>query len=47
MDEIDQPYADANVEELGPIKAQLRGESRHVGTGVGDDDDDENTLDYV
>ena len=39
MDEIDQAYDDANVEELGPIKAQPRGESSHVGTGVGDDDD--------
>ena len=54
MDEIDQAYDAANVEELGVVKAQPRGESRHVGTGIDenedfddDDDDDANTLKYV
>ena len=59
MDEIDQAYDAANVEDLGVLKAKPRGESRHMGTGVGDDDDlgnedydddddyDEDTLDYL
>ena len=52
MDEIDKAYEDANVEELGVVRAQPRGETRHVSVGAGynndnDDDDDENTLDYV
>ena len=59
MDEIDQAYDAANVEDLGVLKAKPRGEFKHMGTGVGDDDDwedednddedddDENTLEYV
>ena len=59
MDEIDQAYDAANVEDLGVLKAKPRGASRHMGTGVGDDDDwgdednddddddDEDTLDYL
>ena len=59
MDEIDQAYDAANVEDLGVLKAKPRGESRHMSTGIGDDDDlgnedydddgddNEDTLDYL
>ena len=39
MDEVDQAYDAANVEDLGVLKAKPRGEPRDVGTGVDGDDD--------
>ena len=40
MDEIDKAYEDANVEKLGVVRGQPRGETRNVSVRAGDNDDD-------